>query len=436
MIRTILAENRKGSAVGVWSVCSAHSWVLEAALAESRHADWPALIEATSNQVNQFGGYTGKTPAVFAEEVQSLAAQAGLPSERLVLGGDHLGPYPWRKRPAAEAMANARTMVRDYVLAGFVKIHLDASMPCGGDAGPALVPEVAAQRAAELCQAAEAAWRQLPEESPAPLYVIGTEVPVPGGEQLSSHGPVPTKPEDVEETVEVHRAAFRGVGIEAVFERVIGLVVQPGVEFGSSEVFDYDRNRAKSLRERLPESPELVYEAHSTDYQTARALRELVEDHFAILKVGPWLTFAMREAVFALSQVEREWLGWRRGARVSRVPDALEEAMLKDPAHWKDYYAGDEGEAHLARKFSYSDRSRYYWPVPSVRAELDVLVRNLAEFPPPLNVLSQFLPAQCEAIRAGLLENNPESVIRDRVRGVLGIYATACGARPPCAREP
>jgi len=430
MIQAILAENRKGAAVGVWSVCSAHPLVLEAALAESREDGWLALVEATSNQVNQFGGYTGKTPAVFAEEVRSLAAHSRFPKERLLLGGDHLGPYPWRRRPAAEAMANACTMVKDYVLAGFVKIHLDASMPCEGDAGPALDPEVAARRAAELCHAAETAWRQLPEGSPALLYVIGTEVPVPGGEQLSSHGPVPTKPEDVKETVEMHRTAFRGANIEAAFGRVIGLVVQPGVEFGSTEVFDYDRSRAKELSEHLPEKPELVYEAHSTDYQTPRCLRELVEDHFAILKVGPWLTFAMREAIYALSSVEREWLGWRRGARLSRVLEALNEAMLKDPAHWKDYYAGDEGETRLARKFSYSDRSRYYWPVPSVRAELEVLVRNLEGCPPPLNILSQFLPAQCAAIRAGSLENTPESLIRDRVREVLRVYAEACGAHP------
>ena len=50
-----------------------------------------------------------------------------------MLGGDHLGPYVWRAEPADEAMAKARDLVRDYVAAGYTKIHLDASMRLGGD---------------------------------------------------------------------------------------------------------------------------------------------------------------------------------------------------------------------------------------------------------------------------------------------------------------
>jgi D-tagatose-1,6-bisphosphate aldolase subunit GatZ/KbaZ len=229
--------------------------------------------------------------------------------------------------------------------------------------------------------------------------------------------------------LEMHRLAFSKLDLEEAFERVVGLVVQPGVEFGSDEVFDYHRSKAQSLSACLPERPELVYEAHSTDYQSGRALREMVEDHFAILKVGPWLTFAMREAIFALCALEREWLGWRRGARLSSVREALEEAMLKDPAHWKDYYQGGEGELRLARNYSYSDRIRYYWPDARVQAELEVLVRNLREQPPPLTMISQFLPAQYEAVRAGLLPNDPVSLIEDRVRGVLRLYSAACGSK-------
>lgn len=426
-IRRIVAANRKGAPVGVCSVCSAHPWVLEAALAQALEDGALALIESTSNQVNQYGGYTGKMPAQFAKELRGLAERLGFPRERLLLGGDHLGPYPWRKQPAVQAMDNARVMVGDCVLAGYLKIHLDASVPCAGDPPGALALEVAAQRAAELCRAAEDAWRQLPGGSPAPLYVIGTEVPVPGGEQLESAGPSVTRPEDAQVTVGAHRKAFADLALEEAFERVIGLVVQPGVEFGSDEIFGYDRGRAKSLSSQLPKRPELVYEAHSTDYQTGQALREMVEDHFAILKVGPWLTFAMREAIFALCTLEREWLGWRR-ARLSRVREAIEEAMVKDQEHWRDYYDGEEGKLRLARVYSYSDRIRYYWPATGVQAEIDILIRNLTEHPPPLMLISQFLPAQYEAIRAGALANEPVSLIEDRVRQVLRVYASACAA--------
>jgi len=426
MLREIIAQNRRGQGGGVFSVCSAHPWVLEAALAEARDGGWVALIESTSNQVNQYGGYTGQTPAEFAAGLRAMAERLGLPAERLLLGGDHLGPYPWRKEPAERAMEEACRLVEDCVRAGYTKIHLDASMPLGGEPPGALDPEIAAERAARLCRAAERA-----DAAGRLLYVIGTEVPAPGGESSTSGPPPVTRPEDARATLELHRNAFRRQGLEAAFERVIGLVVQPGVDFGAAEIFDYDRERAAPLKRALPAWPELVYEAHSTDYQRPQALRQMVADHFAILKVGPWLTFAMREAVLALAAVEREWLGGRPGGRLSQVWEAVEEAMLRDPRHWQDYYRGGEAELRLARKYSYSDRVRYYWTDRAVQAELDLLVRNLHEQPPPLPLLSQFLPAEYEAVRGGAAPNEPLSLIESRIRRVLGIYREACRPATP-----
>ena len=40
--------------------------------------------------------------------------------------------------------------------------------------------------------------------------------------------------------------------------------------------------------------------------------------------------------------------------------------MLENPVHWKSYYHGDESALRMARKYSYSDRVRYYWPQPAV----------------------------------------------------------------------
>ena len=424
MLRPLVKANRRGEPVGVYSVCSAHPWVLRAALAQARQDGSFALIESTSNQVNQQGGYTGQTPAAFAASLQDLAAHAGLEPERVLLGGDHLGPYPWRRRPAEEAMEEACRLVRDCVLAGYVKLHLDASMPCADD-GAALDPELAAERAARLCEAAERAWRAR-GVGPPPLYVIGTEVPAPGGEQAAAATLSVTSPEEAHRTIELHREAFARRGLEEAFERVIGLVVQPGVDFSAFDVHDYDRGRAAPLREALPSSPELVYEAHSTDYQRADALREMVEDHFAILKVGPWLTFAMREAVLALAGIEQEWLGGRRGVSLSRVWEVLEAAMLADPLHWRDYYSGNDDEQRLARKYALSDRVRYYWSVPAVEEEVGRLIGNLRAAPPPAALISQFLPAQYEALREGELGADPVALIGHRIRQVLGVYARAC----------
>ena len=105
----------------------------------------PILIEATCNQVNQDGGYTGMTPADFRDFVHALADEAGIDRRRIVLGGDHLGPNPWKALSARDAMAKARDLVRAYVEAGFTKIHLDASMACADDGE--LAEEEIAERA-------------------------------------------------------------------------------------------------------------------------------------------------------------------------------------------------------------------------------------------------------------------------------------------------
>ena len=241
--------------------------------------------------------------------------------------------------------------------------------------------------------------------------------------------PAVTRVEDARRTLESFRSAFLKLGLDKAWERVVGLVVQPGVEFGDASVFEYDRKKAELLSKCLPASPKLAYEAHSTDYQPARALREMVEDHFAILKVGPWLTFAFREAVFALSEIEREWLGRRRGVSVSKVPEALERAMLNHPGHWRPYYHGEETELSFARRYSYSDRCRYYWPEPAVQQELDLLIANLSDSPAPLTLLSQYCPEEYDAVRAGEIDSSPVSVIHRRIRKVVRVYSAACGGR-------
>ena len=219
----------------------------------------------------------------------------------------------------------------------------------------------------------------------------------------------------------------RARGLTSAWERVIAVVVQPGVEFSDNHVFDYQRSKAAPLTQLIRGHPNLVFEAHSTDYQTPQALRQLVEDQFGILKVGPWVTFAFREAVFALAQIEQEWLAGQSGARLSEVRQVLEEVMLASPGSWKPYYHGDAAYQAFARKYSYSDRSRYYWPQPKLAAALDQLISNLTAHPASLTVLCQYLPRQYDAIRAGRLANDPRQLIRAKIMEVTGHYAAACG---------
>ena len=106
----------------------------------------------------------------------------------------------------------------------------------------------------------------------------------------------------------VTKAAFDARGLQSAWSRVIGLVVQPGVEFGDDQVFHYDSKAAADLSAMIEKNDQFVYEAHSTDYQSETGLSNLVRDHYCILKVGPWLTFAYREALFALESMEKELL--------------------------------------------------------------------------------------------------------------------------------
>lgn len=426
-LRRIVQANRAGEPVGLWSVCSAHPMVLEACVDQALADGTPLLVEATCNQVNQEGGYTGLRPAGFRDLVREIAGRRGLDArKRLVLGGDHLGPNPWRHEPAEGAMIKAEALVRAYVEAGFAKIHLDASMACRGDPDP-LPPELVALRAARLCRAAEAAA----DPALPPAYVIGTEVPVPGGAHEAILSLEVTRTADLARTIEVHRDAFAALGLEAAWARVLAVVVQPGVEFGTDQVADFVPERAAGLAAFIETTPEsLVFEAHSTDYQTESALRALVERHFAILKVGPELTFALREALLALAAVEAEWIapGDRSGLR-----EALEAAMLAEPSHWRHHYPGTSEEQRRARTFSLSDRCRYYWPVPEVAAAVQRLLANLRHRPPPLPLLSQFLPRQHDSIRAGRLGTHPDELVRAAVRTVAARYARACGNPPALA---
>ncbi|HSD67730.1 MAG TPA: class II D-tagatose-bisphosphate aldolase, non-catalytic subunit [Vicinamibacteria bacterium] len=425
VLEDVARAQGRGLARGIPSVCSAHPVVLQAAFEQALEDGGAVLVESTSNQVNQEGGYTGVRPAEFAAFVHGLATEAGLPTDRLVLGGDHLGPHPWRAQGAALALPRAAEMVRQYVRAGYAKIHLDASMACADDPLGPLADTVAAARTADLAAAAEAALAERPPGAPPPVYVVGTEVPPPGGQQGEHEGPSVTRVEDAEGTLDLVHEAFERRGLERGWDRVIALVVQPGVEFGDEAVFPYRPGATAGLK-ALAEARALLFEAHSTDYQDESALRALVADRFAILKVGPELTFAFREAVFALEAMERELLETRARVPLSGVGRALEEAMRRDPRHWRPYYhPGDEETARLQRRFSLSDRCRYYWTGPEVLEALRRLFANLEGRRLPRGLVAQYLPdgvAAAEDARPGL----PGRLVRGHVRRVLGRYARAC----------
>lgn len=417
----LIARHRQGHAGGVTSICSAHPIVIEASL---RHAQRTGqalvLFEATCNQVNQDGGYTGMTPADFVDFVHAIADRVGFERARIALGGDHLGPNPWTSLNAAAAMDKAEVMVAAYVAAGFRKIHLDCSMACSGDPQPLPEAEIV-RRAVRLCRAAEAAHARADGE--APVYVIGTEVPVPGGATESIDGLAVTTPQAALATIEAHRQAFMAAGLDAAWQRVIASVVQPGVEFDHHSVVDYEPQKAHGLSRAITDVPGMVFEAHSTDYQTRDALGALVRDHFAILKVGPGLTFALREALWALDAIEQEWIEETRRARLR---DVVLARMREQPGYWQRYYHSQGHALTVDLQYSLSDRIRYYWPDPVIEQACQRLFDNLRANPPPIPLISQFLPHALHALRTGIATRDPLSLTMAHIRAALDDYHHAC----------
>ena len=423
-----IAKNRNGLAKGIYSICSANREVLEACFMQAKDDDSIILIESTSNQVNQFGGYTGMTPADFVGYVQSIRTQTGFPAAQLLLGGDHLGPNAWQSMPAKEAMSRAMDLIADYVKAGYRKIHLDTSMFCLDDTGDRSKPlssDIVASRTISLCKVAEETCKKYFTHDPDLFYIIGTEVPVPGGARSKEEAVNATDSNDVTATIDVFKKHFREAGMSGAWNRVKALVVQPGVEFGDDQVFSYKRT-SHELSKQILKYNGLIYEAHSTDYQSEDCLKALVEDHFGILKVGPWLTFSYRESLFALEAMELEILG-KNHPDLSNLSTTLERIMINNPKYWEPYYHGDENEKSFKRKFSFSDRSRYYWPNSEVEDAKKKLYANLTKNRIPLSLLSQFMPEEFYHVSAGHIPVHPQDLVYSHIRRVAGIYARACG---------
>ncbi len=418
-MKNIVNSHKNNNNSGIYSVCSAHPLVIKATMLYEQNTSKQILIEATSNQVNQFGGYTGMTPKDFVIYVEQLADEVGFPMERVILGGDHLGPNCWQNEPAQQAMEKSKILIKEYIEAGFTKIHLDASMSCADDPIP-LEPKVVAERAAVLCQAAEAYASE--EQKQQLAYVIGTEVPVPGGESHAIETINVTKIEDVQDTIDRHLVAFKEIGVPQAISRIIGIVVQPGVEFDHTRVIRFDKEKATDISKFIKDT-EWVYEAHSTDYQTEKHLRQLVQAHFSILKVGPALTFALREALFSLSEIEEKLVEPENQSKFKQVVDSV---MLNEEKYWKSYYHGKYSDTMLNLHFSFSDRIRYYWADERIKKVTDKMFTNLKKENIPLSLLSQYLPNQYIKVSSDKLSLNPTSLVLDKIGEVIGQYSRSC----------
>jgi len=145
---------------------------------------------------------------------------------------------------------------------------------------------------------------------------------------------------DARRTLEHTRQAFAARGLGGRLGARDRAVVQPGVEFGDSVVFGYDR-QGRQLSRNLPAHPGMVYEAHSTDYQTASARARWWRI------TSPSQSRAVAHLCLPRSRFRPGSPRARMARRALGVPEALEAAMLANPAHWKGVLSGRRARAAL-----------------------------------------------------------------------------------------
>ncbi|MDK2886466.1 MAG: D-tagatose,6-bisphosphate aldolase subunit GatZ/KbaZ [Thermosipho sp. (in: thermotogales)] len=394
---------------GIFSVCSSNEYVIRASIEFAKEKNEYLLLEATCHQVNQFGGYTGFTPEKYVEYIKDLIKKYNFPEDKLLLGGDHLGPDPWKEMPASLAMENAEELVKSFVKAGFRKIHLDCSMPLGNDTKKLNVLTIA-KREARLYEIAEKY-----SQSTKLVYVVGTEVPAAGGgEEVTDV----TTLDELRDSLESLEKVFQN--FPGALEKIITMVVRLGISFNNYEVDDYNSDKTKDILNYI-KNKRLFIEAHSTDYQSKKALKEMVSDGIRILKVGPALTSAFRRAVFFLTFIEDEII---EKDKKSNLIKKIVTVMKKMPKYWKKYYTDSNKSIEIMLKYSLLDRIRYYWNEPEIKDSLNILLRNL-ENNIPDELLYQFFPEQFELIRLGILKNTPEEIIKYEIKKELQKYYEA-----------
>jgi D-tagatose-1,6-bisphosphate aldolase subunit GatZ/KbaZ len=414
----LVARHKSGQPAGIYSLCSAHPLVIESALHEARASGTPLLVEATSNQVNQFGGYTGLTPAGFRAFVHDIAGRVGYPADRVWFGGDHLGPNAWRQETAATAMGHAEELVAQFVAAGFRKLHLDCSMSCIDDPSP--LPEATvASRAARLCAAAERGWRE--HGGDAPACVIGTEVPVPGGAGAEELLASPSRPGGGAGDDRGAPCAFEAADLAAAGRAAVALVVQPG----SSSITTRSSTTAPERREA--ERLSRGHRSSSTRRIPPTTRRRRTFRRWCAT-ISPSSGRAgrdlRRETLWALAAIERELPGAAAGPGLREVVTAV---MRADTRHWRGYYH-DPATESFDLSYSLSDRIRYYWPHADVQRACASMLETLRRRPIPLTLMSQYLPRQYAAVRSGQLAPSVDALLRDGVAAALRPYIRACGA--------
>ena len=329
------------------SFCTSNFDVLRSVVIFAKLNNLPILIESTSNQVNQFGGYTSLKPHQFYKKINGIATKLNY-RKKLIIGADHLGPLPWKHMGKKKAIENSIKLFKNIVNTGYDKIHIDTGIKIKGD--QTLFKKMIYDRCKIIYNSIDKnKLRKV-------FFVFGTEVPIAGGSKIYKS----------------KITSMASIILDFKFYKKIknsfSLVVEPGLGFTNKKIYPLKMNFFQK-KKNFSLKNNFTYEAHSTDFQNLKSLKKLVNNNFKFLKVGPELTYYFMKAILKMEIIEK----FVYKKNVSNIKKIISKEMDRDKINWIKYYFGNKTDIEYLKFNSYLDRSRYYWNKKNVINSLDKL---------------------------------------------------------------
>tara|TARA_B100000767_G_C19718103_1_gene515916 strand:+ start:141 stop:1364 length:1224 start_codon:yes stop_codon:yes gene_type:complete len=339
------------------SFCTANFDVIESIFYYCLINKFPCLIECTSNQVNQDGGYTFTTPKLFVKKINKLRKKIKLNKSQLFLGGDHLGPLPWKNNTNKTALKKSIKLINNFLNEKFDKIHIDTSIKCKND--QLINNEIIFDRTCKILNSPI-----IKKKIDNKFLVIGTEVPLSGSDDDKKVIITSMK------KIKIEALKFQNLLVNLKLKKkIFGLVIEPGMKYMNSSIkkpiFTKFLNKKK-----FSKANDFVFEAHSTDYQPKKILLNLVDNNFKFLKVGPELTYNYSRSLFFMNKIENKFFK----NPTSDIKKNILLSMKEKNKYWKEYYDKNNDLLLLNSKL---DRSRYYLNTKNVENSIRILKNNI-----------------------------------------------------------
>jgi len=391
------------------SFCTSNFDVIKIILIYAKIYRLSVLIECTSNQVNQFGGYSGLKPKEFYKKIILLSKKIQLNRKYIIFGADHLGPLPWKNLNKKNAFKNAEKLLKSISKEKFEKIHLDTTIVCGNE--KKLNLDKVRSRFFEL-------FKSIPKKKLKNIYLVaGSEVPYAGGGDFKENI---SKLKDVQNDYSIYNSI---INQKKSKKREFALVIEPGMSFTNDKIFKPNFKNLKNIS-KFSKKKNIFFEAHSTDYQRMDVLKKLVKSNFKFLKVGPELTFKYHQSLKLMLDLEKRYtpIYFR-----SNLNNELNKIMKKKNKYWKDYYKGSTSKINFLKFNSLLDRVRYYWNHSSVDRSKEKLFKNIDRVPKNYIHKNLITVKKTKNILKKYKMKNSELIVFNFLRKSLSKYYKACG---------